>query len=194
MDFSPHQNPWRVHSSRDVYENPWIRVTEHQVTTPGGSPGIYGVVSFKNVAVAVIPVDDEEHTWLVGQFRFPLGEYSWEVPEGGAPHGEPPDQCARRELAEETGLRARTLHPLMEMDLSNCVSDERAVAFVATGLTRGDAAPEDSEKLRVLRLPLSEAFAMAIDGRIRDALSVAPLLKLQALLNGRRVAEVFPEG
>lgn len=192
MDFSPQPNPWRTLDSRAIYDNPWIRVTEHDVLTPGGNPGLYGVVSFKNIAVAVIPVDEKEHTWLVGQFRYPTNSYSWEVPEGGAPEGETPEDCAHRELAEETGLRARKLHPLMEMELSNCVSDERAVAFIATGLTAGAAAPEDSEMLRVFRVPLTEAFAMAMDGRIRDALSVAPLLKLRALLDGRRVADVFP--
>ena len=174
-------NPWKINRTEAIYENPWIRVVEHQVTNPAGKPGIYGVVHFKNTAVAVIPVDEHGHTWLVGQFRFPTGTYEWEVPEGGAPADENPEDCARRELQEETGLLAVGLRPILEMQLSNSTTDERSISYLATGISHGPASPEDTEKLAIRRLPLDEAIAMARRNEIRDALSVASLLQLDAL-------------
>jgi 8-oxo-dGTP pyrophosphatase MutT (NUDIX family) len=177
----PPENPWQIHRTKEIYENPWIRVVEHQVTNPSGNPGIYGVVHFKNTAVAVIPVDEEGRTWLVGQYRFPTGTYEWEVPEGGAPAGEKPEDCALRELREETGLLANNLLPILEMQLSNSTTSEQSISFLATGITTGPASPEDTEKISVRRLPLDEAIAMARRNEIRDALSVASLLQLDAL-------------
>ena len=174
-------NPWTINRTEQIYDNPWIRVVEHQVTNPSGNPGIYGVVHFKNTAVAVIPVDDDGYTWLVGQFRFPTGTYEWEVPEGGAPPDEIPEACARRELQEETGLLAADLRPILEMQLSNSTTDERSISYLATGLSHGPASPEDTEKLAIRRLPLDEAIAMARRNEIRDSLSVASLLQLDAL-------------
>ncbi len=176
------ENPWTVHRSEEKYDNPWIRVVEHQVTNPAGGPGLYGVVEFKNLAVAVIPVDDEGFTWLVGQYRFPTGTYEWEIPEGGGRRDGDPAECARRELREETGLEAARLTPILEMQLSNSTTDERSVSFLATGLTLGPASPEDTEKLSVRRVPLDEAIAMAVRNEMRDCLSVASLLQLDALL------------
>ena len=172
-------NPWTVRRAEVRYDNRWIRVTHHDVLTPAGTPGIYGTVHFKNLAIGVVPVDAEGQTWLVGQYRFPLGAYSWEIPEGGGPHGEPPRDSAARELAEETGLAAAGWLPLLEMDLSNSVSDERAIAYLAWDLTQGTARPEPTEQLRLRRLPLRAAFALVRDGGIRDALSVGALQALE---------------
>lgn len=174
-------NPWTVHAAETRYSNPWITVVHHEVTTPGGRGGIYGVVRFHNHAVGVIPVDSDGTTWIVGQYRFPLDRYSWEIPEGGARNGTPPLETAIRELQEETGLSALHWHELMRMDLSNSVSDEQATVYLAWGLAFGEAAPEETERLRLRRVPLGEAFSMAMDGRITDAISVAALLKLWAL-------------
>ncbi len=168
-------NPWRVLGSRPVYENPWISVREDEVVRPDGNPGIYGVIHYKNTAVGVLPVEDG-HVYLVGQYRYPLERYSWEIPEGGCPENEDPLQAARRELAEETGLRAEYWEKLGEADLSNSVADERAVWFLATGLSAGEQQPEGTEVLGVRRVPLGEAVAMALDGRMRDALSQLALL------------------
>lgn len=172
-------NPWTVESAEVRYDNRWIRVTHHAVLTPAGSPGIYGTVHFKNIAIGIVPIDAEGRTWLVGQYRFPLGAYSWEIPEGGGPHDVPPLESAMRELVEETGLVAGTWLPLLEMDLSNSVSDERAIAYLAWDLTQGAAAPEPTEQLRLRRLPVREAFALVRSGEIRDALSVAALQALE---------------
>ena len=169
------ENPWRTLGSRCVYENPWISVREDKVVRPDGNPGIYGVVHYKNTAVGVLPVEDG-HVYLVGQYRYPLERYSWEIPEGGCPEHEDPLQAARRELKEETGLEAARWERLGEADLSNSVADERAVWFLATGLSVGEQQPDGTEVLGVRRVPLDEALRMALDGRIRDALSQLALL------------------
>lgn len=172
-------NPWTTLSTREAYLNPWIRVREDQVINPSGGRGIYGVVEYRNRAVGVVPVDDEGFTWLVGQWRYCHDSYEWEIPEGGCPPGESPEECARRELLEETGLRASSIEPLITgLQLSNSTTNEVCDLFIARGLTPGESSPEETEKLRVLRLPLSEAIAMARDGRIKDSPSVLALLEL----------------
>lgn len=182
------ENPWITHSTRLVYENPWIAVRESQVTNPSGGAGIYGVLHYKNRAVGVIPVDDQGHTWLVGQYRYPTDTYEWEIPEGGAPEGEDLLECAKRELLEETGLSAANYQVILSgVQLSNSVSDERACIFVATGISHGTAEPEETEKIEVRRLPLEEAFTMVDRGEIKDAMSVAGLLML-----ARRMASGAP--
>jgi 8-oxo-dGTP pyrophosphatase MutT (NUDIX family) len=180
-------NPWRTHQSEVVFENPWVKIVRNDVTRPSGNPGIYSVVHFRRQAVGVIPVDEQGHTWLVGQFRFPTGTYEWEIPEGGAEPGESPLDCAKRELREEAGLLAEIWTPILEMQLSNSVTDEVSFTFLAQGLRSVDAEPEETEELAVRRVPLETAFAMAMNGEIRDAISVASLLKLQALLGSQEV-------
>ncbi len=181
-------NPWQTHETKTVYDNPWIRVSESRVTNPGGGDGIYGVVHFKNRAVGVIPIDDDDHTWLVGQFRYPTNSYEWEIPEGGCPEGEKPLDAAKRELKEETGLIASDYEKLIDgMALSNSVCDELSTVFVARGLSQHSPAPDETEDLCIRRLPLDEAIQMAIDGTIRDSISVASLLKI-AILQNRNAA------
>lgn len=180
MKSSPDQsNPWKTHETRLAYENPWIKVTESDITTPGGSAGIYGVVHFKNRAIGVIPVDADGNTWLVGQYRYALSSYEWEIPEGGCPDGESPSEAAKRELQEETGILAEHYELLADnIALSNSVSNERATIFVARGLTFSASAPEDTEDIAVRKLPLKEAIEMALDGTITDSVSVIGLLKM----------------
>lgn len=175
-------NPWRTHTSEDVFENPYVKIVRHEVTRPSGSPGVYSVIQYKRVAVAILPVDAEGCTWLVGQYRYPHDCYEWEVPEGGAEPGEAPEACALRELREETGLVAGKLTHLLHLQLSNSTTNEISHSYLATDLTLTTPEPDETEQLALTRLPLAEAYAMILRGEIRDALSVASLLKLKLLL------------
>jgi 8-oxo-dGTP pyrophosphatase MutT (NUDIX family) len=169
-------NPWTTLSSRPIYENPWISLREDQVVGPDGQPGIYGVVHFKNRAVGVLPVDEKGRVWLVGQHRYPLDAYSWEIPEGGCPEPETPEFTALRELREETGLVAGEIELVATSHLSNSVSDEIGYIFRATELTEGPDDPEGCERLEVRRFEWEEAWAMLDRGEITDSLSVIALL------------------
>ncbi|GGB76630.1 MULTISPECIES: NUDIX domain-containing protein [Henriciella] len=176
--------PWRVHSTDVSHENPWIRVETSKVTHPNGEPGIYGVVRFANYATGVLPVDDEGHTWLVGQHRFTFNAYSWELPEGGGAKGVDPLVSAARELEEEAGLRAAHWLALGKWDLSNSVSDERAFGYLAWGLSAGEAAPEPSEDLALERVPVSTLIERCLSGEITD--SFTHLMVFTALERARR--------
>lgn len=178
MTVSEEENPWTTLQVEEVYENPWISVQHRDVLNPKGNPGIYGVVHFKHIAVGIVPLDEEGNTWLVGQYRYPLGRYSWEIPEGGCPQGTDTLATAIRELKEETGLEAETWEKILECDISNSVTDETAVLYLARNLHHGEWAPEDTEALRLRKLPLEEAIAMVLSGEIRDSLSVMALLAM----------------
>ena len=169
-------NPWRRLSRREAYRNPWIAVDHDDVLTPAGTAGIYGVVRFANVAIGIVTLDEEGYTHLVGQYRYTLDRYSWEIPEGGGPKTEPTLIAAQRELKEETGLTAGRWTKLLDLDLSNSVTDETGVAYLAEELILGDAEPEDTEQLTVWRIPFADAVGMALRGEITDALSVVGLL------------------
>ena len=175
-------NPWTTLESELKYDNPWIRVVEHQVLTPKRTPGIYGTVHFKHLATGVIPIDAEGCTYLVGQYRYVLDAYSWEMPEGGGKPGVPVLESVQRELLEETGFTAGHWLELMRLHLSNSVSDEVATCFLAWDLVPGAACPEDSEQLTVRRLPFREVAAMVWNGEITDAMSVAAIQRLELML------------
>ncbi len=181
QDIPGRNGPWRI-LSRDVgYENPWIRIDHQDVVHPDGSDGIYGVVHFKNVAVGVLPVFEDGTVPLVGQHRFPLREYSWELPEGGGPIDEEPIEAGRRELAEETGYVAANWLKLIDFDVSNSVTDERSVCYLAWGITEGAAGPEPSEQLAHQRIAFRELVARCLDGRIRDSLTIVMALAADAM-------------
>lgn len=183
------KNPWVINGEKTVYDNPWINITEYDVLNPSGNKGIYGKVHFKNVAVAVIVLDDDMNTYLVGQFRFPLNAYSWEIPEGGAPSGTDPLDGAKRELMEETGLHAENWQMLFNMHLSNSVSDEYAYIYLATGITQHTASPEETEELSIKKIPFSEAYQMVENGMITDSMSVAAILKVKLMVAGKLIAK-----
>lgn len=173
---------WKRLDSRTIYENPWMEVREDHVINPGGGKNHYGYIHFKNRAIAILPLDDEGNTWLVGQQRYTLGEYSWELPMGGAPLDEPPQEAAARELKEETGLSASDWTEYLRLHTSNSVTDETGVVFLARGLTPGEQALEESENIELRRLPLAEAIGMADSGAITDAISLATLFKAREFL------------
>jgi 8-oxo-dGTP pyrophosphatase MutT (NUDIX family) len=172
------KSPWQTLASQQMYDNDWISVREDSVIRPDGEQGIYGVVHFKNIAIGILAVEDD-FIYLVGQYRYPLEQYSWEIPEGGCPEGEDTLHAAQRELEEETGLRAGTWEKLGEAHLSNSVSDEFAVWFLATGLTQGEHRPEGTEKLKIRRVAFDEALNMALTGEITDALSLLAIMQYQ---------------
>jgi len=169
---------WQTKSSRVAYENPWIKISHEEVITPKGTNGIYGVVHFKNTAIGVVPIDSEGNTWLVKQSRYTLDQYTWEIPEGGCPQGEEPLNAAKRELEEEVGLQARDWQELMTMHLSNSVTDEFCVVFVARDLFAGQQQLESTEDIEYKKLPLRAAIDMVKRGEITDGISVAALLRV----------------
>jgi 8-oxo-dGTP pyrophosphatase MutT (NUDIX family) len=179
-------NPWRRLSSRPIYANPWIKVREDQLIRPDGNPGIYGVVEFQNWAIGVVPLADNGDTFLVGQYRYTLDLYSWEIAEGGGAKDETPLAAAQRELREEAGITAATWTYLGEAHLSNSATDEVGCVFLAERLTLGDAEPDGTEDLRLRRLPFAEAVRMALTGEISDALAVIGLLRADAYLRSGR--------
>jgi 8-oxo-dGTP pyrophosphatase MutT (NUDIX family) len=171
-------NPWKVVSRSSVYENNWIRVDHHEVLNPSGGPGIYGVVHFKNYAVGVVPIDEQGHVVLVGQYRFPLGAYSWEIPEGGGNLSLGILESAQRELREECGLAAKRWLELIGSDLSNSATDESATAYLAWDLSDVPAAPEETEHLQIAHVPFWQAVERVKRGDIRDSLTVMALLRV----------------
>ena len=175
------KNPWKTISGKLVYDNPWINLTQYEVITPAGTPGIYGKVHFKNIAIGVIVIDENGDTYLVGQYRFPLNEYSWEIPEGGCPEGTDYLTAAKRELKEETGFEAKNWTEILRMHVSNSVSDEYAVVYVAKDLIAGEAKPDDTEKLAVQKMPFNTAVNWVMEGKITDSISVAAILKWNAM-------------
>jgi len=170
--------PWRRIQRRVAYENPWITVYHDEVIRPDGHPGIYGVVHFSNLATGVVALDEADRVLLVGQYRYTLDAYSWEIPEGGGSPGETPLQSIQRELREETGYRASTWRELARCVLSNSVTDERAVLYLATDLVAGPADPEGTESLAIRWVAFEEALAMCGDGRILDAMSIVAIQRL----------------
>lgn len=175
-------NPWKTLSSEKVYDSPWIGLTKHDVLNPNGNPGTYSVVHFKNMAIGVLPLDQDLNTWIVGQFRYPINKYSWEIPEGGGKWDVDPLDSAKRELHEETGIHAKKWTKIQEMHLSNSASDEFCILYIAQDLTFGESEPEDDEQLEVRKLHFNELYAMVEKGEITDSLTVAAVLKAKLMM------------
>ena len=180
-------NPWMQLSRETKYENPWIRVVEDKVKNPAGNDGIYGVVQFKTHAIAIIPLDENNNTWIVGQYRYPQDSYEWEIVEGGCPVGTSPLDTAKRELIEEVGLYADSFEMILEMQLSNSTTDELSYTYIARGLKYVGEEPEEDEQLAIRKLPFEEVYQMVMRGEIRDSLSVASVLKAKALLDAGKI-------
>jgi len=172
------QNPWITKSSDDIYESPWIKVVKHECLNPAGKPATYSVVNFKNLAIGILPLDEHGYTWLVGQWRYPLNQYSWEIPEGGGPLHIDPMESAKRELKEETGIVAENLSEIMRLHLSNSATDELAIVYLATNLRFEENDPEESEVLQIKKVHIRDAFDMVENGEITDAISVAAIYKV----------------
>lgn len=178
---NPDKNPWKTLSEKKIYENPWISLTEYQVVNPGGGQGIYGKMHFKNLAIGIIVLDEYYNTWLVGQYRYPLDQFSWEIPEGGGPLEDDPLKSAERELLEETGITAGSWTEIQRMHLSNSVSDELAIIYLARELEFGESNPEETEQLSIRKMSFNDAYDMVINGEITDSMSVTAILKVKVL-------------
>ena len=180
-------NPWRKLSSEVKYDNPWIKVIEDKVLNPAGKDGIYGVVHFKTHAIAVIPLDEHNNTWIVGQYRYPQDSYEWEIVEGGCAEGTSPIETAKRELIEEAGLHAEHFELILEMQLSNSCTDEISYTYLARNLKYVGEHPEEDEEIVIKKLPFEEVFQMVMRGEIRDGLSVASILKAKMLIGEGKI-------
>lgn len=176
-------NPWKTLTDEKVYESAWISVSKCDVVNPAGKDGIYSVVHFKNLAIGILPLDEDYNTWIVGQFRYPVNKYSWEIVEGGGAFDVSPVESAKRELLEETGIKADTFINILEMDLSNSATDEHAIVFVAKGLSFHEAEPEETEVLIVRKMPFNELYEMVLNGEITDAITVAAVYKAKVLID-----------
>jgi 8-oxo-dGTP pyrophosphatase MutT (NUDIX family) len=176
------ENPWKTHNSTMVYESPWISVTKHDVTNPGGLPGTYSVVHFKNLAIGIIVLDEENNTWLVGQYRYPINQYTWEIPEGGGNPDIDPLESAKRELLEETGITAKKWTKIQEMHLSNSASDEFCILYLAQDISIGESHPEPDEELQLVKIPFEDLYQLLLEGKITDSLTVTAILKVKLML------------
>lgn len=182
MLLDENKNPWTTLMAKPIYDNPWINVTQFDVLNPKGGKGIYGVVRFKNKAIGIVPVDEQGFTYLVGQYRYTLNEYSWEIPEGGGPLNEEPLEAAKRELKEETGFEASEWKMIGRIHTSNSVTDEEGFLYLATGLSEGESEPEETEELAVKKIHLKEVVELIMDGEITDSLTIAGILKAARIL------------
>lgn len=175
-------NPWKIISDDEIYNNNWIKLNHYNVINPNGGEGVYGKVHFKNIAIGIIPIDENNNTWLVGQYRFPLNKYSWEIPEGGCPLNENPLDAAKRELLEETGFVAEDWKQILTLHLSNSVTDEFSIIYIARNLKQFKAQPEETELLQIKKIKIEETFKMIENNEITDAVSVAALQRLELLI------------
>lgn len=182
MNPKEYKNPWTTLTSEQVYDSPWISLTKHDVLNPHGNPGTYSVVHFKNMAIGILPLDEHYNTWIVGQYRYPINQYTWEIPEGGGQLDVSPLESAKRELLEETGITAQKWTKVQEMYLSNSASDEFCVLYIAQDLSFGESEPEDVEELAIRKLPFEELYKMVENGEITDSLTVTVVLKTKLMM------------
>ncbi len=180
--FPRKRGQWTELSSELKYDNPWMSVTESKIINPNGGEGIYGVVHLKNLAIGIVPLDEEGNTWIVGQERFPFeGKFSWEIIAGGGPLHNNPLDSAKKELLEETGIKAQKWELIQKMDMSNSITTEQALLYVARDLSFHEKQPDETEKLEIRKLPFTELYQMVMNHEIVDSLSVAAILRLQLM-------------
>ena len=172
-----HLNSWKTKGVKKIFESPWIELEVHDVINPSGNKGCYNVIKFKHWAIGILPVDEQGYTYLVGQWRYPLNQYSWEIPEGGGSLNIPPIESAQRELLEETGLVAQSFEELLRLHTSNSVTDELAIVFLATNLQQKQSMPEETEDITIKKVHMREALELVMNNEITDSISVAAILK-----------------
>jgi 8-oxo-dGTP pyrophosphatase MutT (NUDIX family) len=176
------KNPWTLLNKNDVYESPWIQVSHHEVLNPAGNSGTYSVVHFKKLAIGVLPLDENNFTWIVGQYRYPLNSFSWEIPEGGGDLDIDPVETAKRELLEECGITAKKFTLIQQMQISNSATDEVAYIFIAKDLSFAKSSPDEDEELHIKKIHFDELYEMVLTGKVTDSLSVAAVLKTKIMM------------
>jgi 8-oxo-dGTP pyrophosphatase MutT (NUDIX family) len=181
------RNPWKTLNTELKYDNPWIQVNECKVINAAGNEGIYGVIHFKNLAIGIVPLTDDGYTWIVGQYRYPLNKYSWEIPEGGGKHDVDPLISAQRELSEETGLSAQKWTLIQQFNTSNSVTDEKALVYLAQDLTIGEAHPDEDEELVLKKIHFNELYQMAINGEVTCSLALIAIFKVHAMIESGEI-------
>ena len=180
-------NPWKTLETKEVYDNPWLKITQSDVLNPSGNPGIYGVVHFKNLAIGIVPLDEDGNTWIVGQYRYPLNEYSWEIPEGGGKIGVDPLISAQRELSEETGIVANKWTKIQEFNTSNSCTDEHSILYLAHDLTFHQAHPDEDELLQIKKINICDLYQKVITSQIKDSLTVVAVYKVAQLIRSNQI-------
>lgn len=175
-------NPWTKLDEKLVYESPWISLFHQNVLNPSGNPGTYSIIHFNKLAIGILPLDEDYNTWIVGQFRYPMKTYTWEIPEGGGSRNEEPVDSAKRELLEECGIIANKWDLIQEMQLSNSATDEVALLYIARQLSFTDAQPEENEQLTVRKIPFSELYERVLKGELTDSLTVAAVLRAKLMM------------
>ena len=192
---TPKGPAWQRLAHRPVYENLWITVDEFDAVAPTGAKALYGLVGMKNLALGILPLHSDGTVTLVGQHRFPSGAYSWEIPEGGGAKDIDPLTSAKRELREEVGLEAQEWCQVLDFDVSNSITDERGLGFLALDLLPVPVEPDDTEVFAMARVPFKEALAVALAGHMRDLITLAMLLRAHHMaVNGeirRDLAELM---
>lgn len=180
-------NPWKTLTNEPIYDSPWISLTKHDVLNPNGNPGIYSVVHFKSLAIGILPLDEQYNTWIVGQYRYPIKQYSWEIPEGGGAIDIPPVESAKRELLEEAGIKAKKWTKIQEMYLSNSATDEFCILYIAQDLEFHAPEPEDDEKLEIKKIPFAQLYDMVKNNEITDCLTITTVLKTKLLMDEGKI-------
>lgn len=174
-------NPWKILGTEEKLDTPWVRVKLHRVINPSGSEGIYGVTEFKNLAIGILPIDEEGNTYIIGQYRFPIQAYSWEIPEGGGAVDVDPLDSAKRELKEETGIVAGNWQLIQTLQLSNSATNEIAYIYLARDLEYGESHPEEDEQLVLKKIPFEELYERVRSAEISDSLTVAAVLRYRLM-------------
>lgn len=181
------ENPWVIKSQDVKYENNWIRVWEYEVVTPANKDGIYGVVETKQRGNAIIPMDVEGNTWLVGEYNFVLNDYKWNIPQGGTPLGEKtPLEAAREELQQETGITAEKWTKIMDLHPDYGILRSEVNVFLARDLSFGEA-DYSTEQLKVHKLPFKDVVTMVRLGEITSGIAVSAILRLNDMLQNGEI-------
>lgn len=170
------RNLWKIKSEETRYSCERYDLVVYDTINPADKPMEYPVMRYKQKSTAVCAVDDKGYLYIVGQWRFGAGYYSWEVIEGRSDPGETPDITIKRELKEEAGLTAKEWKYLGMFYPNNVLTDEEVHVYIARGLTQGETSPDEHEKLTVKKVRFLDFLQNVIQGKITDGITVSAVL------------------